>query len=389
MNISPSTFVISPVELKGLRCKISKKSHRRTRLLGWRKCVDADKDEKEELHPSMRAVVWLQQDESSKEGVADERIMSCPMEVVSEDEDGGMIMTCAWPDGPNLSHGTNDGQVTLMLGMQVQDEELLSIGTARVSFSDRGPTLLTFLPTKQSKNVRYEFDVTSAKLNTLLDLFDADWNHFVVDQLANAKKSNGTLLAENETPTSQYADNDWLWETNDFKSEKVDDFSFEPAERQMELAAAADRKARVKAAFDNGKSTNSIATASTCSSTNSDMSPEGRTDITAEGDAPGCGSTFAELIEIITRRNCVQKNFELCLEEFFDAADDNSFASDTIYSVSMCREVRKKKKTKKKSKKVRGKGAPERNVYEQPLMTNTNLMKKKKGVVNKLKTVEL
>jgi hypothetical protein len=85
----------------------------------------------------------------------------------------------------------------------------------------------------------------------------------------------------------------------------------------------------------------------------------------------------------------VQKNFELCLEEFFDAADDNSFASDTIYSVSLCREVRKKKKTKKKSKKVRGKGAPERNVYEQPLMTNTNLMKKKKGVVNKLKTVEL
>ena len=407
MNTSVSTFVISPVELKGLRCKISKKSRRRTRLFGWRKCsdssiVDGSKDDKEELHPSMRAAVWCQRDESSK-GVAAERILSYPMEVVSEDEDGGMIMTCAWPDGTklhasNVSRDTKEEQVTLGLGIQVQNEELLSIGSAIVSFSGSGSKFLTFLPTNQSvnqvKKLRYEFDVSSTKLNTILDLehgleFGANWSHFVDDQLPNSKKSNVASLAENGSPKSEYAGDDWkLWETDDIKSDKVDDFSFEPAEMQMESVAAAGRVAGVKTAFEasNGKSTSTVATASTCSSTTTDMTREedlGLTDITAEeGVATGCGSTLAELFDIITRRNCVQRNFELCLEEFFDAADENSFASETHYSVTMCREVRK-------SKKVSCKGAAKRNVDEQSLLANTTPMNKKKGFVDKVRAVEL
>lgn len=165
MNRSLSTYAITPVELKGVRLKISKvpevKSSRRSNLFGWRKCSDASSfdsinDDEHELHPSMRAVVWCQQDESSN-GVVAERILSCPLEVVSEDEDGGMIMNCVWPDGailyvPNVSHANNEEQVTLGLGIQMQNEALLSIGTASVSFLGCGSTFLIFLPIKQSED---------------------------------------------------------------------------------------------------------------------------------------------------------------------------------------------------------------------------------------------
>eukprot|EP00985_Skeletonema_marinoi_P017951 scaffold9969_cov108-Skeletonema_marinoi.AAC.1 len=495
MNRSLSTYAITPVELKGVRLKISKvpevKSSRRSNLFGWRKCSDASSfdsinDDEHELHPSMRAVVWCQQDESSN-GVVAERILSCPLEVVSEDEDGGMIMNCVWPDGailyvPNVSHANNEEQVTLGLGIQMQNEALLSIGTASVSFLGCGSTFLIFLPIKQSEdqvgNDRYNFDISSSRLSTVLDMIDAELSNFVVDEFS--KKSNMTLFSENRTTKSEYVEDDWKpWEADDIKIQKVDDFSFEPlvyedvnAVEQMDQVASVESVASVeqeeqtdyveamktleifevkttindaindypstrlnflideekngdngdiktvglkgkrtqsnvdypssliefthetgdmnqveftddavrspgkrtkkpaKMIFKDlegilkrrpkdtlkknnkptGKSTCTVATASTCSSVSSEITPDLRSsDITAEesavaGCGAGCGSALVELIDIISRRNCVQKNFELCLEEFFDAADDSSFASESLYSESVCQDVHKSKK---------------------------------------------
>mmetsp|Transcript_27079 Transcript_27079/g.46031 ORF Transcript_27079/g.46031 Transcript_27079/m.46031 type:complete len:541 (+) Transcript_27079:75-1697(+) len=540
MNRSLSTYAITPVELKGVRLKISKvpevKSSRRSNLFGWRKCSDASSfdsinDDEHELHPSMRAVIWCQQDESSN-GVVAERILSCPLEVVSEDEDGGMIMNCVWPDGailyvPNVSHANNEEQVTLGLGIQMQNEALLSIGTASVSFLGCGSTFLIFLPIKQSEdqvgNDRYNFDVSSSRMSTVLDMIDAELSNFVVDEFS--KKSSMTLFSENRTTKSEYVEDDWKpWEADDIKIQKVDDFSFEPlvyedvnAVEQMDQIASVESVASVeqeeqtdyveamktleifevkttindaindypstrlnflideekngdngdiktvglkgkrtqsnvdypssliefthetgdmnqveftddavrspgkrtkkpaKMIFKDlegilkrrpkdtlkknnkptGKSTCTVATASTCSSVSSEITPDLRSsDITAEesdvaGCGAGCGSALVELIDIISRRNCVQKNFELCLEEFFDAADDNSFASESLYSESVCQDVHK-------SKKVNGQGIPVRKkVDEQSLVEEVELLahartkKKKKRFVNKSKLVEL
>ena len=44
---------------------------------------------------------------------------------------------------------------------------------------------------------------------------------------------------------------------------------------------------------------------------------------------PGCGFTLAGLVDLIN----IHPNCELCLEEFFDKDDDDSFTSESYYSV--------------------------------------------------------
>ena len=575
MNSSLSTYAITPVELKGVRCKISKKKpegkiRRRSSssLFSWRKCSDTstvngddddDEEEEEELLPSIRAVVWCQQNKSPNCGVADS-VLSCPMEVVSEDEDGGMIMNCVWPNGallyvPDGFLDTNKGGMTLGLGIQVQNDALLEIGTASVSLIDCGSAFLAFLPVKQSEeqvdNGRYLFDVSSSRLATVLDMIDetlnlADSYQPFLSSSKKAKESNVTLypsshVSEYGTTTSEYVEDDWKpWETDDVEInvfERADDFSFEPvvyedvdaehaelkksvepvesveqgeqadqveAAKTLQIATTAktvkddarrddplsltvikeekngdngdtrpvrvDRqdKTMIEDCFDDmfgpnclygkrmqsnaneevvdypssliefkdetgeinhieftddnaghepktpvasdvspedpakmspdiiikdlegllrrwpkdflkrrnkttrGKSTVTVATASTCSSSS---------DKTLEEDfAPGCGCSLAGLVDIIKNRNCIEKNFELCLEEFFDAAadDDNSFASESYYSVSVCTDVIKNKRATS----VR-RNDDESKVEEIEMLPH--VPKKKKGFIRNLK----
>jgi len=70
------------------------------------------------------------------------------------------------------------------------------------------------------------------------------------------------------------------------------------------------------------KSSCTVSTASTCSSSSDN------TFVPA-----GCGFLTG----------FVKRNFDLCLEEFFDADDDNSFASDSYYSVLVCKNVNRRK----------------------------------------------
>ena len=481
MNSNLSTYAITPVELKGVRCKISKvnegKSRQRTSFFGWRKCSDAstvsDDEGSEDSYPSMRAVVWCQQDESST-GVAAESILSCPMKVVSTDEYGEMNMNCLWPDGSKLyvSNVSNEEQVTLRLGIQVQNEALLSIGTARVSSTGCGSTFLIFLPIEQSDQVgneRYEFDVSSSRLSTVMDIMtDANLGNFFVNQsmtfLTPNAGSNVALISNNGTTTSEYVEDNWkLWETDDVVNNKFDDFSFEPVFEDVPAAsleqgeqgnlveAGVEDESKPKDCFDDslrprclsgkggqsdvdeesidyptsliefkgetgeinqveftddaapkkaaftknldrllkrqprennatsGKSTCTVTTASTCSSTSSDITPEREafymvcSDNTAEEDVSrGCCSTFAEIIDIISRRDCVQRNFELCLEELLDDDDDNSFLSEANYSV--------------KSKRGNRKFVRVRRSY---LVKEDKFMKKKKRFTSNKKAVEL
>lgn len=474
MNDTLSTYAITPMELKGVRCKISKvdegKNRQRRSLFGWRKCSDSSttsgyEDESEASYPSMRAVVWHQQD----------KILSCPMEMVAKDEYGEMIMNCVWPDGDRLyvTNAASEEQVTLRLGIQVQNKAMISIGTARVSSTGCGSTFLIFLPIEQSDQVgddRYEFDVSSSRLSTVMDMADANLSNFFVDQsmpfLSPNAEANGSLISDNGTTTSEYVEGDWkLWETDDVESSKVDDFSFQPVFEDVsaasveqedllnpmeavkkleivELKAAIDDarsdyssslvsveeekigdiktvgvedESKPKDCFDestlpticlsgkggqsngnedfieyptslikfkrgtgeinqveftndavpkksaatrylnrllqrqarenkasSGKSTCTAATASTCSSATSDITPDRETFYMACSDnntvetgdvARGCCSTFAEIIDIISSRDRLQENFELCLEELLDADDDDSFVSEAIYSV--------------------------------------------------------
>jgi len=260
MNSSLSKYAITPVEFKNVRCKISKteevESRRRSNLFGWSKYSDASTDNEDdnakELYPSMRVVVWCQHDELSNSAIA-ESVFSCPMEVVSKDEDGGMIMNCVWPAGsmlyvPNSHLGTKE-KITLGLGIQVQNEAIISIGNSRVSFFDCGSTFLTFLPVKQSEervdNEEYEFDLSASRLAAVLDMIDENLSNFVDDEFShlhqslislspNSKKSDVTLypptqdVSEYGTTASEYAQDDWKpWESDDIEM-KVDDFSFEP-----------------------------------------------------------------------------------------------------------------------------------------------------------------
>lgn len=472
MNSSLSTYAITPMELKGVRCKISKvnegKSRQRRSLFGWRKCSDSStvsgyEDESEDSHPSMRAVVWHQQ----------EKILSCPMEVISMDEYGMMILNCVWPDGDKLyvTNVANEEQVTLRLGIQVQNEAIISIGTARVSSTGCGSTFIIFLPIEQSDQVgddRYEFDVSSSRLSTVMDMADANLSDFFVNQsmpfLSPNAESNGALISNNGTATSEYVEGDWkLWESDDVESSKVDDFSFQPvfedmsaasveqqgeqanlmegvkkleivevktgidvarSEHSSSLVIAQEEKdngdiktvgvedeSKPKDCFDDtlrpsclsgkvaqpnasedfieyptslikikaktgeisqveftndavpktsaatryldrllkrqarennassGKSTCTVTTASTCSSASSDTEREAFymacSDNTVETGSVsrGCCSTIAEIIDIISSRDRLQENFELCLEELLDADDDDSFVSEAIYSV--------------------------------------------------------
>lgn len=250
MNSTLATYAVTPVELKGVRCKISKvnegESRQRRSLFGWRKCSDSstvsgyeDEDESKDSYPSMRAVVWHQQD----------KILSFPMEVISKDEYGRMIMNCVWPDGDKLyvTNVSNEEKVTLRLGIQVQNEAMISIGTARVSSTGCDSTFLIFLPIEQSDQVgddRYEFDVSSSKLSTVMDTADANLSNFFVNQsmpfLSPNAESSGALISDNgtTTTTSEYVENDWkLWETDDVENSKFDDFSFQPVFEDVSAAS--------------------------------------------------------------------------------------------------------------------------------------------------------
>ena len=77
-----------------------------------------------------------------------------------------------------------------------------------------------------------------------------------------------------------------------------------------------------------GMSSSIAATASTCSISNSDITEDFVcSNITLQGLVPVCGTTLSEFIGIISRRNCVERNFEECLDEFFFAADEISFSN--------------------------------------------------------------
>jgi hypothetical protein len=259
MHSSLAAYAITLIELKGVRLshKRKGKSHWRSSLFGWKKkCCDPGDADYEAFPPSMRVVVWRYQQDDVSTGVEVESILSCPMEEVSRDEDGGIVMNCEWPDGSLLyvpnDWLSNEGEITLGLGILSQNEALLPIGTVTVSFYGCCSYFLTFLPLKKTDekiyHEKYDFDVNTSILGTVLDYIASDESsRLSVSQ--NGKDSNVILdpLLSEVSETTQFECEDWKKPWDAFEeTEKVDDFSFGPVVVQLEQVEHVQQKEQVE-----------------------------------------------------------------------------------------------------------------------------------------------
>lgn len=459
MSGSMSSYAISLVAFKGLRYK-EVKSRRRSSLFSWKKrsddvsTVSAD----ESPHPSMRAVV--------SNGYDGFDVFSYSMEEVNRDEDGWITMDCVWPEGALLyiPNELLDGkrELKLSLGLQVDNQVPFKLGSVTVSFFDCESTYLSFLPVKQLEeqitNQLYEFDVSSSRLATVLDMIDENLNyvndpscHSFLSCSSPMKTSVANIASD---PTSKYVQDNWMPFEPDFETEqKANDFSFEPiavvAEQKVEtnltdigrrsedqsplldnndkgmlgagigppagvelsccddglvpmcIATYGDienpssgvdetvdetvdypssllvlkemageklgdveytddgvytphmpaitasgaleiiedlgsllklkRKEKRKES-EKGKSSSTVSTASTSSNSTNTMQDDKQShkySDPGEDFVPGCGFTLAGLVDLIN----IHPNCEICLQEFFDKDDDDSFATESYYSV--------------------------------------------------------
>lgn len=462
MSGSMSSYAISLVAFKGLRYK-EVKSRRRSSLFSWKKRSDdvSTVSGDESPHPSMRAVVSNRYD-----GVD---VFSYSMEEVNRDEDGWITMDCVWPEGALLyiSNELLDSkrELKLGLGLQVDNNQVVPLGNVTVSLLGLQSTYLSILPVKQLEeqitNQLYEFDVSSTRLTTVLDMIDENLK-YVNDpscqsflSCSSPMKASVANIASDPT-TSEYVQDDWMPFESDFETEqeaKIDDFSFEPvlvvAEQKVETnltdigrrsedqsplldnndkvmlgagigpsagvelsccddglvpmciatygdienpSSGADetvaetvdetvdypssllvlkemageqlgdveytddgvytphmpaitasgaleiiedlssllklkRKEKRKES-EKGKSSSTVSTASTSSNSTNTMQDDKQGKY-SQDFVPGCGFTLAGLVDLIN----IHPNCELCLEEFFDKDDDDSFASGSYYSV--------------------------------------------------------